>query len=117
MKGQMVKYYPQAKRQSLEDGWGLLYGYIGLGKQKGEAIPYITEKNHSLADKISFIELMRKENDEFGVLICAVYTEINLYLSSVEEKFEIPKEILDDMSKQFIFEYMVYPRDMEDRII
>lgn len=114
MRGQIVKIYPHAQRQSQEDGWGLLYGYIALGKQEGEAIPYITEKNHSIADMISFKELMRKENDEFGVLICAIYTEENLYLSSNTVKFELPKEIMENIDKKFIFEYMVYPRDVED---
>lgn len=117
IRGQVVKFYPQAQRQSQEENWGLLYGYIVLGKNEGEAIPYITEKNKSIADLISFKELMRKENDEFGVLICAIYTEENLYMSSDTIEFELPKEVMEDMDKKFIFEYMVYPRDIEDRLL
>ena len=113
-RGQIVKYYSHAQRQSEQDGWGLLYGYIVLGKKEGEAIPYITEKNQSIADMISFKELMRKENDEFGVLICAIYTEENLYTSSNTVEFNLPKEVVEDLDKKFIFEYMVYPKDMED---
>ena len=114
MRAQIVKTYPHAQRQSQQDGWGLLYGYIVLGKKEGEGIPYVTEKNHSIADLISFKELMRKENDEFGVLICAIYTEENLYLSSDTVEFILPKEVMEDVDKKFIFEYMVYPRDIED---
>ena len=117
VKGQVVKYFPQSQRQSQEEGWGLLYGYIALRKKEGEARPYITEKNYSIADLISFKELMRKENDEFGVLICAIYTEKNLYMSSDTIEFMLPKEVTDDLDKKFIFEYMVYLRDMEDKAI
>lgn len=113
-RGQIVKIYPHAHRQSEQNGWGLLYGYIVLGKKEGEAIPYVTEKNQSVADMISFKELMRKENDEFGVLICAIYTEENLYMSSNTVEFTLPKEVLEDMGKKFVFEYMVYPRDIKD---
>jgi hypothetical protein len=116
-RGQIVKYYSHAQRQSEQDGWGLLYGYIVLEKEQGEAIPYLTEKNKSVADLISFKELMRKENDEFGLLICGIYTEEKLYLSSDTVEFTLPEEVLEDMDKKFAFEYMVYPRDLKDNVL
>jgi hypothetical protein len=59
---------------------------------------------------------MRKENDEFGVLICGIYTEEKLYLSSDTEGLDLPDEVVEDMDKKFAFEYMVYPRGMEDGV-
>jgi len=116
MRVQSVKYYPHSKRQSENDNWGILYNLVVLGKTMEESIPYVTKKNHSLIDSVSFNELMRKENDEFGVLICAIYTDVNLYLSSHEDEFILPTEVTDDMNKMFVFEYMIYPKGMEDTV-
>lgn len=114
--GQVVNFYSYARRQSEQDGWGLLYGVLALEKVGDDLVPYITEKNQSIAKLISFNELMRKENDEFGVLICGIYTEEKLYLASDTEGLDLPDEVIEDMDKKFAFEYMMYPIGMEDRV-